>query len=61
MNVTDEQLLDFRQAAKRHDNVTATQILEAIRAQNPSEYRTLSDADLRRTVLLRVARLLSES
>jgi len=54
MNVTDEQLLDFRDAVKRSDHA-------AVRGQNPRECDGLTDEDLAHALLHRAGHLLTES
>ncbi|KAA6184217.1 hypothetical protein F2Q65_12940 [Thiohalocapsa marina] len=61
MHVTDEQLLDFRAAIRRSDPVTQQHILETAREQNTRECSDKTDHELRRLLLYRVARILSET
>lgn len=58
--VTDAQLLDFRDALKRDDHETVSRILAVVRKQN-LEWEETSDDELGRTLLLRVARLLTNT
>ena len=55
MNITDDQLLAFRDAARRSDHVSVHQILQAIREQNPVASGTISDTELQIALFLRVA------
>ena len=55
MNITDDQLLAFRDAARRSDHVSVHQIIQAIREQNPVASGTISDTELQIALFLRVA------
>jgi hypothetical protein len=59
MNVTDDQLRAYRDAVHRDDTAEARRILEAVREQDPSASRKLSDHELQKRLLLLVSRLLS--
>ena len=58
MNVTDDQLLAFREAVHREDDTKARQILEAVREQDPDASQKLSDHELQKRLLLLASRKL---
>lgn len=55
MNITDDQLLDFRDAVKRNDRPSVHQILQSIREQNPVASGNISDTELQIALFFRVA------
>ena len=57
MNVTDDQLLAFRDAVRRSDHASVHQILQSIREQNPVVSGNVSDTELQIALFFRVASL----